>query len=554
MMTRSRLWACLLIAGFAFGALPLRTAAQTLAPTADTHDDKSAAYQWLEIALETVAREHVRNSPRPTVSSRMFGIVVTSMYDAWAAYDEKAVGTQLGGKLRRPASERTEANKAKAIAYAVYRSLLYICPEDEQFITEKMRKKGFDPNDKSTDTRTPQGIGNVAAAAVIEYRRHDGANQAGDELGSDGTPYSDWTFYKPLNPPDKIIDPDRWQPIPFDNGKGDGGKVTPGFLTPHWYRVKTFALKRSDQFRPGPPPLMGSEQLKKDADEVLNLNANLTLEQKATVEFMRDGPRSTGQSGHWLRFAMAVSARDHYDIDRDVKVFFAVGNVAMDAFIAAWEAKRYYDSSRPWTLIHHYYADKDVRGWEGPGKGVGSMKGQDWHPYSPYVFITPPFPGYVSGHSTVSAASAKTLELFTGSDAFGATEVRHAGELTEPNISCEVKQMVDGKPVAGIAGDGTVTLKLPTFTATAELAGISRVLGGYHIQADNVAGLDLGRKVAEYVWPVTLSYFQGTYGKGGPPPVAKCTPEGCTIPGHKHDKPEAKAKEKQHSKAGGGND
>src|SRR5215208_1954920 len=371
MRTRSRLWACLLIAGFAFGALPLRPAAQTLAPTADTHD-KSAAYQWLEIA-----REHVRNSPRPTVSSRMFGIVVTSMYDAWAAYDDRAVGTQLGGKLRRPAAERTEANKRKAVAYATYRALLYLCPEDEKWIAEQMRQYGFDPNDKSTDTRTPQGIGNVAAAAVIEYRRHDGANQGGDELGSDGTPYSDWTFYKPLNPPDKIIDPDRWQPIPFDNGKGDGGKVTPGFLTPHWYRVKTFALKRSDQFRPGPPPLIGSEQLKKEADEVLNMNATLTLEQKAVVEFMRDGPRSTGQSGHWLRFAQAVSARDKYDIDRDVKLFFAVGNVAMDAFIAAWEAKRYYDSSRPWTLIHYYYSGKDVTGWAGPGKGVAKMRGEE---------------------------------------------------------------------------------------------------------------------------------------------------------------------------------
>jgi hypothetical protein len=540
MRTRSRLCVYLLAAGFMCAAFPLGAAvAQSPAPAGHV---KSAAYEWLDIALETVAREHVRNSPRPTVSSRMFGIVVTSMYDAWAAYDDKAVGTQLGGRLRRPASERTEANKRKAIAYATYRALLYLCPEDEQYISGQMRQYGFDPNDKSTDTRTPQGIGNVAAAAVIEYRRHDGANQGGDEPGSNGTPYSDWTFYKPINPPDKIIDPDAWQPIPFDNGKGDGGKVTPGFLTPHWYRVKTFALQRPDQFRPGPPPKVGSEQLKKEADEVLNLNANLTLEQKAVVEFMRDGPRSTGQSGHWLRLAQAVSERDHYDIDRDVKLFFAVGNVAMDAFIAAWEAKRYYDSSRPWTLIHYYYDGKDIRGWAGPGKGVAGMKGPEWHPYSPAVFITPPFPGYVSGHSTVSAASAKTLELFTADDHFGATEVRHAGELTEPNISCEVKQMSDGKPFAGVAGDGTVTLKLPTFTATAEMAGISRVLGGYHIQADNVAGLELGRKVAEYVWPVTLSYFNGTYGKGGPPAVAKCTPEGCTVPGHDHKHESAQTK------------
>ena len=506
--SRARVWP--LVAGLVCLVFPLFSGvarAQTI--TASDHK-KSAAYEWLDIALETVAREHVRNSPRPTVSSRMFGIVVTAMYDAWAAYDDKAVGTQLGGKLRRPPAERTEANKRKAIAYATYRALLYLCAEDKDYIVEQMRQYGFDPNDNSTDVSTPQGIGNVAAAAVIEYRRHDGANQDGDELGSNGVPYSDYTFYKPINPADKIIDPDCWQPIPFDDANKPGAKVTPGFLTPHWYRVKPFALKRSDMFRPGPPPKIGSEQLRKEADEVLSLNAGLTLEQKATVEFMRDGPRSTGQSGHWLRLAQAVSARDHYGIDKDVKMFFAVGNVAMDAFIAAWEAKRYYDSSRPWTLIHYYYAGKEVTGWEGPGKGVGTLKGEDWHPYSPSVFITPPFPGYVSGHSTVSAASAKTLELFTGSDYFGATETRHAGELTEPGISCEVKQMVNGKPVAGVAGDGTVTLKMPTFTATAEMAGISRVLGGYHIQADNVAGLELGRKVALYVWPITKSYFDGT--------------------------------------------
>lgn len=510
MRTPSRMRARSLVFGLVCLVFPCLSGAAPAQTVVAPEHKKSAAYEWLDISLEVVAREHVRNSPRPTVSSRMFGIVVTSMFDAWAAYDDKAVGTQLGGKLRRPPAERTEANKRKAIAYATYRSLLYICPEDKQYIDAQMRQYGFDPDDDSTDVSTPQGIGNVAAAAVIEYRRHDGANQGGDELGSNGVPYSDYTFYKPINPPDKIVDPDCWQPIPFDDANKPGAKVTPGFLTPHWYRVKPFALKRSDMFRPGPPPKIGSEQLRKEADEVLALNAGLTLEQKATVEFMRDGPRSTGQSGHWLRLAQAVSARDHYDVDKDVKMFFAVGNVAMDAFIAAWEAKRYYDSSRPWTLIHYYYAGKEVTGWEGPGKGVGALKGEDWHPYSPYVFITPPFPGYVSGHSTVSAASAKTLELFTGSDYFGATETRHAGELTEPGISCEVKQMVNGKPVAGISGDGTVTLKMPTFTATAEMAGISRVLGGYHIQSDNVAGLELGRKVALYVWPITKSYFDGT--------------------------------------------
>ena len=469
---------------------------------------KSAAYEWLDVALEATAREHERVAPRPTVGSRMLAIIVTAMYDAWAAYDERAVGTRLGARLRRPAAERTEANKAKAIAYATYRAMLYVFPEDEKWLSEQMRLRGLDPTDETTDPTKPQGVGNVAAAAVMEYRRNDGSNQHGDEAGSSGKPYSDYTYYNPVNPWDKIKDPDCWQPIQFDDGRG--GKVTPGFLTPHWYRVKPFALKRSDQFRPGPPPKVGSEQLKKEVDEVIAFNSGLTLEQKAIVEFMRDGPRSTGQSGHWLRFAQDVSRRDKHDVDKDVKLFFAVGNVAMDAFIAAWEAKRYYDSSRPWTLVHHYYAGKTLRGWAGPGKGVRLLPASEWHPYSPSNFVTPPFPGYVSGHSTVSAACAKVLELFTGSDEFGSEERRKAGELTEADFPVSALLMLDGAPASNVPATADVVLPLPTFTATAEMAGISRVMGGYHIQADNVAGLDVGRKVAHYVWPEIQSYFDGT--------------------------------------------
>ncbi len=473
---------------------------------------KSAAYEWLDVALEATAREHERVAPRPTVGSRMLMIITTSMYDAWAAYDDKAVGTRWGGTLRRPQLERTEANKRIAIAYATYRAMLDLFPEDKIWLDEQMRARGYDPNDNTTDTSKPQGVGNVVSKAVTDSRHHDGANQLGDETGSNGKPYSDYTFYHPVNPWNKIIDPDCWQPIEFT--LADNKKATPGFLTPHWYRVKPFGLERSDMFRPPPPPKMGSEQLKKEVDEVIMYNGSLTLEQKAVVEFMRDGPRSTGQSGHWLRFAQAVSLRDKYDVDKDVKLFFAVGVTAFDAFIAAWESKRVYDSSRPWTLIRYYYKDKMVRGWSGVGKGVKDVPAEEWHPYSPLSFITPPFPGYVSGHSTVSAASAKTLELFTGSDYFGASETRHAGELTEPGISCEIKQSVDGKLApSGITPDGVIILKLPTFTATAELAGLSRILGGYHIQADNIAGLELGRRVSIHIFPKIKSYFDGTAGK-----------------------------------------
>ena len=469
--------------------------------------EPSAAYRWLDTLLEASGRDAERNRPRPTILSRTMAVVLTSMYDAWAAYDDVAVGTRLGGELRRPPSERTLANKEKAIAYAAYRSLLFVYPEDADWIRAELRKNGLDPDDASTDPTTPQGVGNTAADAVIEYRRHDGANQLGDVAGGDATRYADYTGYAPVNTPDKVVDPTRWMPIPFSDGKG--GTVSPGFLTPFWGRVTPFALERADQFRPPAPPRWGSETLDRDIEEVVRVNANLTLEQKTVVEFMREGPHSTGQSGHWLQFAQDVSRRDHQTLDQDVKLFFAVGNVVMDAFIACWEAKRLYDTSRPYWWARMYYKGKEIDAWAGPGKGVVRMPGERWRPFSPDVFVTPPFPGYTSGHATASGAASRTLELFTGSDRFGAVAIQSAGWMTEPDASTAQMQARNGTLARDLPESKEVRLYLPSFTATAEMAAVSRLWGGYHIRTDNEEGLILGRRIAMYSWPKYRAYFEG---------------------------------------------
>ncbi len=484
------------------------SAAPASFPHAAPNPHASAAYRWIDIIEEAAARRVDRVGARPTIISREMAITATAMYDAWAAYDEKAVGTRLGGALRRPLGQRTLENKETAIAYAAYRCLLFIYPEDAGWMTERMVAMGYDPADTSTDTATPTGIGNSVAAALIDYRAHDGANQLGDEAGSDGKPYSDYTAYACKNTADTCVDPDRWQPIVFDDGKG--GKLTPGFLTPHWYKVKPFVLTSAEQFRPPGPPKVGSDALKKEVDKVLEYNRGLTLEQKALVEFMRDGPRSTGQSGHWMRFAEDVSRRDQYDLDRDVKLFFSVANICFDGFIACWETKRFYDSSRPWTLVRYYYKGQTVQGWAGPCKGVVTMPAEDWRPYSPSTFITPPFPGFPSGHATVSGASARILERFTGSDRFGAVERRKAGLLTEASCDMDVMQSVEGVAAKGVPKTEEEVLSLPTFTATAEMAALSRALGGYHIPYDNDEGLKLGRAIADYSWPKYQAFFDGT--------------------------------------------
>jgi hypothetical protein len=442
---------------------------------------ENLAYKWGEMVLIATANDTEKFKPRPTLTSRYIGLIFVAIFDAWSRYDEKATPVYLSGVDRRPGEEQLLKNKEIAISYAAYRALNEYYYSDKALFAEFMTELGLDPNDESMDPTTPVGIGNLAAKAVIEARKGDGANQYGEEEGSNGEPYFNYVGYEPINSVDNNVDANRWQPKYFADGKG--GKFAPGCLTPFWDKVQPVALKSGDQFRPGPPPMIGSEQLEKEVQEVIEMQANLTDEEKALVEFMRDGPQSVQQAGHWLKFAQDVSRRDQHTLDQDVKMYFYNQVVAMDAFIASWDSKMFYDFARPYALVHEYYEGQVIKAWGGEGKGMMEMDGEQWRPYSPETFLCPPFPSYVSGHSTISGACAEALKLWTGSDEFGEEVDLVAGAMTEPDN----------------LGD-TVTLKFPTFTETAEMAGISRVLGGYHIQADNVAGLELGRDVAKEIW------------------------------------------------------
>jgi hypothetical protein len=439
-------------------------------------------YKWGQVALEATARDTERFNPRPTITSRYLGLIFTAIFDAWSHYNEKATPVYSSNTRKRPLNERTLFNKEKAISYAAYRSLCEYYFSDSLLYRDFMRQLGYDPYNRSLDPTTPEGIGNLAALAVIEARKHDGSNQYGEEKGSDGKAYFNYSRYEPLNSADSLTDVIRWQPKYFSDGKG--GRYAPKCLTPFWNHVRPLALKSPDQFRPGPPPALGSAQLKAEVREVVELQANLTDRQKALVEFMRDGPRSVQQGGHWLAFAQEVSVRDQHSLDEDVKMYFLNQVTAMDAFIASWDAKMHYDFARPYALVHALYQGEAIKAWGGPDKGLITMPGTEWRPYSPETFLCPPFPSYVSGHSTISGACAEALKLFTGSEKFGAKAQVVAGAMTEND---------------NYHGP-TVTLEFPTFTETANMAGFSRVLGGYHIQADNIAGLELGRNVAHEVW------------------------------------------------------
>jgi hypothetical protein len=447
--------------------------------------DLNAALQWNQTALDAVSN----GTLGPPMVARALAMVHTAVYDAWTAYDEVAVGTRLGGGLRRPAAERTLENKTEALSYAAYRTLVDLYPAQIARFNTRMAGLGLDPANTTQDVTTPAGIGNVAAAALLSFRHGDGSNQLGT-LGPTGLPYSDYTGYVPANSPDAVVDPNRWQPLRHPNRAGTT-IVEQRCVGPHWHLVTPFALRSSDHFRPPPPKLFPHGLSRQQAEELIRLSAGLGDREKVIAEYWADGPASVLPPGHFNLFAQFVSLRDGHTLDQDVRLFFMLTNAVFDAGIAAWDAKNHYDYVRPITAIRYLKRGQKIRAWAGPGLGAGVIAGETWRPYQPEWFPTPPFSEYVSGHSTFSAAAAEILKRFTGGDYFGASVTITQGILG-------IEAGVPAKPV---------TLSWDTFSAAADEAGLSRRYGGIHFEDADLEGRKLGRAVGALAWEKALTYI-----------------------------------------------
>jgi hypothetical protein len=295
-----------------------------------------------------------------------------------------------------------------------------------------------------------------------------------------------------------VVDPNHWQPMIYDDGATAPIPhiITQTFVGAQWYKVIPFALTSNDEFLPFVsqfgPALYGSATYLQQSQDLITLSANLTDEQKMIAEYWANGPKTELPPGHWALFGQFVSRRDHHTVDADAKMFFALTNAIFDASIAAWEAKRVFDSVRPITSIPYLFHGRSIRAWQ-PFQGTQTIDGSQWIPYQKTTFPTPPFPEYISGHSTFSAAGAEILKLWTGSDKFGDSVTFTPGSSnTEP----------------GLTPQQPVTLFWETFTDAANQAGISRRYGGIHYELGDLVGRAAGRLVARQAWTKSLSYFR----------------------------------------------
>jgi len=281
---------------------------------------------------------------------------------------------------------------------------------------------------------------------------------------------------------------------------------------------------------------------------------------RVLAEFWADGPDSETPPGHWYTIMNYVSDHPQTvkrfrgsgqvlsNLEWDVKAYFALGGAMHDSAVVAWGIKGWYDYVRPVSAIR-LMADRGqssdptlpnysplgipltagkvelikkgdplagindehvgkikLYAWRGPRfiktpatdvAGVGWILAENWWPYQRPNFVSPPFAGYVSGHSTFSRAAAEVLTLFTGDAYFPGGMGEFVAEKNEFLVFEE-----------GPSND--VILQWATYRDASNQTSLSRIWGGIHPPVDDMPGRILGERIGINAFTLARQYFSAT--------------------------------------------
>ena len=286
---------------------------------------------------------------------------------------------------------------------------------------------------------------------------------------------------------------------------------------------------------------------------------------RVLAEFWADGPDSETPPGHWFTLLNYVSDHPDLekkiegigpeveDTEWYVKSYFAMGGAMHDAAVSAWGVKGWYDYIRPVSAIramadlgqssnpglpnyhpagmpltpglvelvlagdplagsNNQHLNKiKVFAWLGHDAivdeevdeaGVGWLLAENWVPYQRPSFVTPPFAGYVSGHSTFSRAAAEVMTMFTGDAYFPGGLGTFVAEQDEFLV------FEDGPSM-------DIELQWATYRDAAEQSALSRIWGGIHPPFDDIPGREIGLVVGTNAYNKAKSYFETTCTIGG---------------------------------------
>ncbi|WP_419580402.1 Ig-like domain-containing protein [Stieleria magnilauensis] len=377
--------------------------------------------RWNQVTLDAITFD----ASSPTYASRAIAIVHAAIYDAVASLEGRP-GYYVS--LLPPPGASLEA----AVSGAAYHVLNDLYPGQQSFL---------DANLQAALAVVPEGSGKTAgvtfgrsvADAILAMRAGDGWNAFVDYV------------------PGTV--PGAWLPT---------GPTYAQALHPQWANLTPFAMTTADQFLPAGPPDLSSQAWANAYNEVKSLgqlnSPSRTADQTEIARFWADGAGTSTPVGHWNVIAGDAALTAGNSISENARLFAALNLSLGDAAIVAWNAKYRYDFWRPETAIRAGSSDGNA----------ATLADPSWTP----LVISPPFPEYVSGHSTYSGAAAAILTATFG-----------------PGFSF----------VATSASLPGVSRAFNNFDEAAEEAGRSRVYGGIHYDFSNRDGLEAGRSLASYV-------------------------------------------------------
>lgn len=450
--------------------------------------DPRIVTEWMHTLYGAVRAERVS----PAVGSRLFAYATVGMYAGLAAADPSLprIEGRLNGLTTLPRGSSDSSYDGAIASIAAERAILDSLFRDGLPTTRASITRVADslmgtrsPSvDAATQARSVR-LGQETAFAILAWSHGDGFDSTRGRKYSAPVGAGLWandsaanTFsVRSMSGASQLIDPanpanttrsgnvsDR--SMILDRVKNAGIKTLgavnmAGVTEPYWGHNRPFSLTAWNEC-PAPPALPFSTTpgtpLYEEARFVYETRQHLTAEQKLTALYWADNAGESGTpAGHWLSIASQMVSERHLTMAQASWLMAMTGVSLADAFIAAWGYKFQINLIRPRAFIR---------------ATMDSL----WEPAIP----TPPFPEYLSGHSTVSAAAAGALTGALGAVTFDDSTSISAGHAVR---------------------------RYPSFTAAADEAGMSRIYGGIHFPSGNQEGRKLGRCIASKV----LARFDG---------------------------------------------
>src|SRR3984957_8229493 len=366
----------------------------------------------------------------PTIhSTRSFAILHASIFDAVNNID----GTYSPYLVRLSNVSRL-ASQPAAADQSAHDVLVALYPAFQTTLDAEL-KRDLAQIQEGQDKADGITVGQTVAAQILAFRSNDGAN---------------------VNPP------------PYDPGNQPGDyQFTPPNFAPadftQWPQVTPFALARADEFRPGPPPQLTSDEYTRAFDEVKSLGL-ITSKTRSKEQTLIGNFWNGNIQDFWNEIAQTAALGHHLGLAHSARLF-AVLNISLaDTTIAFFEAKYNYQFWRPVTAIELAADDGNPNTQPNP----------NWLPLPTKTASDPSYPG---AHSAISFAGAEVLKSDLGD--------RFTFDVTSESLK-------------------GVRRHFTSFSAAAQEAGLSRIYAGQHFRTDHIAGKRLGKDVAESIMDTIL--------------------------------------------------